>query len=996
MDHEPRSLYLLAGEYSTPEDSPTSGAAFVRAPRRPQEEGGPEPDLGDLLYRASMRALTSVGDSGIADQVTHLLVTTMPHGEDSAFDQAVNLPNRLKRRLGLAGRCQARFEIGTSDAGAAVFASAVHLLRGLPEEATALVTAGQTMWGGRLAIQTVARVLEADERAVGMNMIAVGDLLMERFVAGWRRDGVTADGAAPTDSDAAAMLDALVRRKLELALEYPAAMRSGADALPPDAPWISRWLKREHVAPASVGACAVLLTTDEALVTRWARVHGHDRVVRVLGVGEGDADTRVSRRREPFGTARSIRQAFHSLCRVTGTNLDFLRASSFAILHDAFPSIEMAFLGALGLDPRAAVQRSMSYWPNPYGGLTAFGHALGASGLVQVAKAFHVFTGSDVHLAPDQAGGSHHPDFSRTDGATHCLTTSVGGPLTHVVATLLQAVPVQRSAFGEELDAALASPWVRLRPPRLRRRHRYDADRDAMPPVITRWACEAAEVWRQALVAAGRERLEGQPLSLGVLVSRTSLDVRGVPHPLPPEFVETWRPAILRFGNEALPMPESFLDDLRQALKPDKEGDPAGPVRRLKALVSDRAEALLSVFGDGAPTGRAASAALWASLQVPMGLLTEGRADEAAGPRRLCLLAGPCDDGDAAPLGSVLVVFERSPVGVAVAVEHAPGLAPPWVLDAAGPPVDDPPLAGEQDAVAALVDKLLNGPLHLAEVTAAQRYARRLAGPLVARPDEPPPAAARVLLQELVWTVEPDRWRLADALAELAGLSGAERAPTTRTMAYVEFDIAGAAELDHRSYVEHLDAIVDGVRKAEGWLGGARLHFERLRDGMAVTAWDPRLEDDARALWPVVVRFARDVYQACLRRGFAVRVTCCIDQGSPVDQVQAREGGAGRFQLAAYRGMQGPALRGRRRTDPPDGSRRTDGIAVVVPRVGLDDVQAATVCDAIWTEAGGERLDVVDGGAMEVSGDRFVFQVRRRATLDARTPSVPSTPTRRS
>ncbi len=90
-----------------------------------------------------------------------------------------------------------------------------------------------------------------------------------------------------------------------------------------------------------------------------------------------------------MGTARSVRQALHSLCRVTGTNLDFLRASVFAVIHDAFLSIEMAFLGALGLASHDAVQRAMTFWPNPYGGLTAFGHALGASGLVQIAKAFH-------------------------------------------------------------------------------------------------------------------------------------------------------------------------------------------------------------------------------------------------------------------------------------------------------------------------------------------------------------------------------------------------------------------------------------------------------------------------------------------------------------------------------------------------------------------------------------------------------------------------------
>ena len=73
----------------------------------------------------------------------------------------------------------------------------------------------------------------------------------------------------------------------------------------------------------------MLLTTDEHLVSRWVRAHGARRVVRVLGVGEGDANVRVTHRPEPFGYGRSVRQALHQLCRVTGANADFLRSASF-------------------------------------------------------------------------------------------------------------------------------------------------------------------------------------------------------------------------------------------------------------------------------------------------------------------------------------------------------------------------------------------------------------------------------------------------------------------------------------------------------------------------------------------------------------------------------------------------------------------------------------------------------------------------------------------
>ena len=288
---------------------------------------------------------------------------------------------------------------------------------------------------------------------------------------------------------------------------------------------------------------------------------------------------------------------------------------------------------------------------------------------------------------------------------------------------------------------------------------------------------------------------------------------------------------------------------------------------------------------------------------------------------------------------------------------------------------------------------LLDGPVRTRDVQRVQVLAERLAASFAANPERPVPAAARRLLKELTYTVEPDRWALADALTELAGLTlENEEGPSTRTMAYVEFDIAGGASLSHRSFVQHLDAIVGGVRQASGWLGGARLHFERLRDGIALTAWDPRLDHDPRAIWPLIVRLARDVYQSCLARGFAIRVTCCIDAGSTIDLVQAHSGGAGRFQLAAFLGMQGPSLRGRRKTDPVEPLQRSDGVAVVVPSGGASAEERAGLCDALWAEAGGELLQVVDSGEMSVQGQPFTFQVRRRRDLDAVGVAVSSAP----
>lgn len=923
----------------------------------------------------------------MGDSIDYLLVTTMPHGEDSSFERAVNLPNRLKRRLGLSGSCKERFEIGTSDAGAAVFASAVHLLRGLPEEATALVGAGQTMWGGRLAIQTVARVLEDDERALGMNMIAVGDLLMERFVEAWRRERRTADGSLPDLASARAMLDGLVRRKLELATEYPAAQRSGPAGLPFDSPWISPFLRRDHVAPASVGACAVLLTTDDQLVSRWVRRHGGNRVVRVLGVGEGDSNVRVTQRPEPFGYGRSIRQALHQLCRVTGTNLDFLRASAFAVIHDAFPSIELAFLSALGFGAYQAVQRAMTFWPNPYGGLTSFGHALGASGLVQVAKAFHVFVRPEAWLRTPPGPSSWHCDFSVSSEPMHCLTTSVGGPLTHVVTTLLEAVPV-------EGDEGLPGGWVRIRPPEHRKRHRFDPDADDLAPLAAAWVRDVAAAWRAGLGVAGARIGLPEGEALGVLEGRTALDLRGVPQPLPADFVRAWRPGPFRHGLETAPLPADFVADLRTALL--DSDDPLGRCRDIVlargADVARRCLAGAGVDPSSLPDDGDAQSALFSSLQVPVGLVSDGRQGADASPRRLVLLAGDCAS---APVGTLLRVRQGEEVlPTALAAAPLPGLVPPWYLPPGGPAVSRA-LIPEPERVQRVALSLLDRRPGLALMEEVLELASGLLKVLASRPDEEPPEAARRLFSELVWRPEPERRTLARALADLAGLDlpGMD-APPTRRMAYVEFDVVGAAERTRGSCRENLESIVEAIRQAEGWFGGSRLHFDRLRDGLAVTVWDRRLDEGPSAFWPAVVRFARDVYQACLDRGFPIRATCCVDRGSLVDQVVGRAGGAGSVQLAAFLGLQSRAFRRRWRIgdpDPPDA--RADGIAVVVP-ADPDEDGCVVTCESIWARAGGEHLEPVDQGTIDVQGRAFLFEVRRRPVLGVRGESLAPEPGR--
>src|SRR5438034_3680754 len=97
-------------------------------------------------------------------------------------------------------------------------------------------------------------------------------------------------------------------------------------------------------------------------------------------------------------------------------------------------------------------------WSNPVGGLLSFGHALGASGLVQVNKAHHLFCVDQRYLV--EQAGRRRQGF-REDGAL-AFTTSVGGPLSHIVVVMLRGGyhelrPSRRRAMAQ--PAPLSVDW---------------------------------------------------------------------------------------------------------------------------------------------------------------------------------------------------------------------------------------------------------------------------------------------------------------------------------------------------------------------------------------------------------------------------------------------------------------------------------------------------------------------------------------------------------
>jgi hypothetical protein len=388
--------------------------------------------LTDLFASAAHRALTSLhalvgGDyRRTRDSITDLFVTSMPGLEASDALNIGLVPQALRALLGLPPRARAQFIVGTSDSGAWTFAQAVRTARNAERPATVLVVAGQIIPAGYVSQYQIRTVLGEDDQARGLDMLAVGDLIMDVF----RRNlGLSRDELEQFQARVSA-------RKHQTGAHYPAGINSGKpyrrDARR------TPYFDASDIAVPCCGAAATIVTSDEALVEAIAAVrtprYRTAPVTEVLGVGEGSSNQNLLHRKSPlvFGTA--ARDALADLADDAGLPMSTFGSCAFGVVHDAFPSIELSFLLGIGLGWDRASERMAEGWSNPVGGLLSFGHALGASGLVQVNKAHHLFCVDSRYLV--EQAGKKRQGF-REDGAL-AFTTSVGGPLSHIVGVLLR------------------------------------------------------------------------------------------------------------------------------------------------------------------------------------------------------------------------------------------------------------------------------------------------------------------------------------------------------------------------------------------------------------------------------------------------------------------------------------------------------------------------------------------------------------------------------
>lgn len=471
-------VYVVAAEYSAPLASLASTPAdgyrgypgsaedpelwqrlFFTAPAEgmPRSPGAASPpSLTELLASAAQRALGSLHDLTGGDSyestcagVTDLLVASMQlQGPMPAGNVNAGLiPLMLRATLGLHFECYCQFVAGTADSGASALASAVRIAKERP--ATVLVTAGQLMPSGYTGQYRIRSVFAEDEQMQGLDMMAIGDVLMDALRRSYAGPGV--DLAA-----CQRWLGEVRRRKMAAAAAYPAALGlAGGDPGNADK-LVTRYFRSADVAKAVSGAAAVVITSDPALLARargrsglLAPRYRNTPVVEVMGVGEGNTNPRVLSRRTPLPAVPSLRQALVTTAERAELPLSVYPDSAFAVLDDAFASMELAFLLAIGLDWQRATLRMTTWWSNPYGGLLAFGYAVGASGLVQVAQAFHIFAGDRRYILPTE-----RPMHRFRREGSYSFTTSVGGPLSHVVVAILRGgVPqsaADQAAFFDE------------------------------------------------------------------------------------------------------------------------------------------------------------------------------------------------------------------------------------------------------------------------------------------------------------------------------------------------------------------------------------------------------------------------------------------------------------------------------------------------------------------------------------------------------------------
>ena len=605
--------------------------------------------LPDLLASAAHRALTTLHAltgrdwRRTCDSITDMLVTSMPGLDPNERVNIGLVPQALQVQLGLSLRARAQFVVGTSDSGAQAFAEAVRAARNAEQPATILVLAGQIIPGGYVSQYQIRSVLGEDDQARGLDMLAVGDLVMDVM----RRS---------FDLQPRELEDFLARvaaRKAQVGANYPAGINAGKPFRRDTRR--TPWFDASDIAVPCCGAAATIVTSDEALIESIA-ASKHPRfrtapLTEVLGVADGSTNPDLLHRKTPLLFAPAVYRALAGCADDAVVPVSTFTACAFGVVHDAFPSIELSFLLALGLGWDRSAERIAEGWSNPVGGLLTFGHALGASGLVQVNKAHHLFCVDRRYLLEADSRQGF-----REDGAL-AFTTSVGGPLSHIVCSLFRGGHQDRQ------------------PPRLRQERAA-----AAAPVSVAWEAKARLLW--VLLPA---QLKAVP-NAWLVEGTTAVSIRSCLRALSPEEV-----ARLRFeGLEELIAPQ-FLSEVRNRLRTvvrvvQQESERLGSMFDVFRLLTDevreiaaeiRAEGRLTPAAAGLDERRLVDR-IKEALRVSLAVLSRPTED---GAHRLVRFIGPGELQDADFVAAE--TLKR--------IETGPEVLPFWTMRAVRPELPQQP-----------------------------------------------------------------------------------------------------------------------------------------------------------------------------------------------------------------------------------------------------------------------------------------------------------------
>ena len=858
--HMPRRVFVVAGEYSANPRNITSDRRgrdwlaephpllseeevtrlFFRFPNRAEDgRAGPEDwqrDFGlsspigltDLFASAAHRTLTSLhqivgGDySRTREAITHLYVTSMPGLDPNERMNIGLVPQALRALLRLSRRVVAQYVVGTSDSGAWAFAQAVRAARSVDRPVTILVVAGQIIPSGYTSQYQIRSVLGEDDQARGLDMLAVGDLLMDSIRRGL---GLSRD-------EVQRFLTAVAQRKFEASVFYPAGIAAGKPFTrkAPRTPYFDA----SDIAAPCCGAAATIITSDEDLISRIAatRLLRYRTVplTEVLGVGEGSSSENLLHRSSPLIFATAVREALADTADDAQLPLSTFVSSAFGVAHDAFPSIELSFLLAMGLSWERSADRMIEGWSNPFGGLLTFGHALGASGLVQVNKAHHLFCGDRRHI-----GETAEPRRGFQRNGAVAFTTSVGGPLSHIVAGLF------RGGFAEV-------PFPSGHEPKT-------PGPSHRPSLTAEWRIKRHQLRRvvPSYLARLRGRASGEPW---VVEGITYVSVRSALRALSPEDISR-----LTFdGLERLVLAEDLAKVRAQVrevvLVVLEEAERVASMFDAFRMLTDEVRALSTRWraaGFLTPRASALSDGKLADqvkecLRVPLAVL-HGPSNQRAMRRRLLFL--PAFELTYERLENVDVLSSsRNGHGHLTPVKADPQHLPFWNARATRPAPEAP--LQRTGSPAEIVDRILDA-------------------------SDIPESAAELELLRLWLAADPPSPALQRAM-HLAGVAEAAPAPPLPAIVYLG-EIANRGNLADPGGADQL--LGRAAREAVAFMEPYETSLKQIGELIALAAFErPPFRTNLQEGMISVARFAREVAAASLEHGVIVRGAICAGGGA--------------------------------------------------------------------------------------------------------------------